>query len=147
MGLTADCVSAPVDRVAAPRQLPNSGETVAAEPVIAMLTVQAEEVSVYSAAALSASVVDVVTRGERLDLLERDGGWSLVRLGHGSRGWVEAASLIPSDCTTDRPAPVIIEEPRFRFRDRGPRGVVVVEAEYCTVVFAMRQTQKLSFQP
>jgi hypothetical protein len=130
VAMTGACVPAPADPVPAPAQIPSAGGMVATEPVLAMLTVQAEEVVVYSAPARSASAIDTVTWGDRLELLGRENGWSLVRSTRGARGWVETASLVSSGCTTDRATPVIIEEPRLRFRDRGAKGMVVVEAEY-----------------
>ena len=104
--------------------------TPAQEQVLANLTVAADDVPVYAQPSSNAAVVASLRSGERLGLLERQGEWLLVRTSSGMRGYVQSSSLVSPQCTADRPVPVIVEEPMFRFDDRPPHGRVVLEAEY-----------------
>lgn len=99
------------------------------ESALAMLTVTAAGVPLYAQASNTAPVLASLQSGARLSLLERQGEWLFVRTAPGTRGWVQASSLIPSQCLTDRPEPVIVEEPVFQF-DEDRHGKVVLEAEY-----------------
>lgn len=104
--------------------------TPAQEQVLANLTVAASDVPLYAQPSNSAAVVASLQSGARLGLLERQGEWLLVRTSSGMRGYVLASSLVSPQCTADRPVPVIVEEPLFRFDSRPPHGRVVLEAEY-----------------
>jgi hypothetical protein len=53
-----------------------------------------------------------------------------VKTSSGTRGYVQSSSLVSPQCTTDRPLPVIVEEPIFRFDERPPHGRVILEADY-----------------
>lgn len=98
--------------------------------MLAMLTVAAAGVPMYAQPSSDAAVVASLQPGARLGLLERQGEWLLVQTGPGLRGYVQSSSLVSPQCTADRPSPVIVEEPLFRFDGRPPHGIVVVEAEY-----------------
>ena len=100
------------------------------EQVLAMLTVAAADVPVYAQPSSNAAVVASLQPGARLGLLERQGEWLLVNTSSGVRGYVQSSSLVSPRCTADRPVPVIVEEPMFRFDERPPHGRVVLEAEY-----------------
>jgi TonB family protein len=101
------------------------------ESYLAMLTVHTSEtVPVYAAPSRSAALVSTLGTGARIRLLERQPEWFLVQTPSGVRGYVEPASLVTPTCTADRPAPLIVEEPLFRFRADPPHGTVVIEAEY-----------------
>jgi Bacterial SH3 domain len=100
------------------------------EQVLASLTVAAADIPMYSQASSSAPVVASLQSGARLALLERQGEWLLVKTSSGMRGYIQSSSLVSPRCTADRPVPVIVEEPMFRFDARPPHGRVVLEAEY-----------------
>jgi hypothetical protein len=53
-----------------------------------------------------------------------------VKTSSGTRGYVQSSSLVSPQCTTDRPLPVIVEEPIFRFDELPPHGRVILEADY-----------------
>lgn len=118
--LTSACVTPPAP---APSPLPQ-------EHVWAMLTVAAADVPVYAQPSSNAAVVASLQSGARLSLLERQGEWLLVKTSSDIRGYVQSSSLVAPQCTADRPVPVIVEEPVFRFDERPPHGSVVLEAEY-----------------
>jgi len=99
-------------------------------PYLATLTVDADSVPVYAQASNAASVVATLRSGDRLRLLERQSAWLFVRTPSGADGYIEPGTLVSSTCTSDRPTPVVIEEPLFRFSLAPPHGSVVIEAEY-----------------
>ena len=119
--LTWGCVSTP------PTPAPS---TQAQEQVLANLTVAAADVPVYSQPSSDAVVVASVQAGARLALLERQGEWLFVKTSSGMRGYVQSSLLLSPLCTADRPVPVIVEEPIFRFDDRPPHGRIILEADY-----------------
>ena len=102
----------------------------AQEQVLANLTVAAADIPVYAQPSSDAAVVASLQSGARLALLERQGEWLLVKTSSGMRGYVQSSLLVSPQCTADRPVPVIVEEPIFRFDDRPPHGRIVLEAEY-----------------
>lgn len=95
-----------------------------------MLTVMVDGARVYAAPATGATVTASLRSGDRLGLLERQDDWLFVRTPSGAHGYVQQSALVAAECLADRPEPVIVEEPVFRFDDRLPRGHVVLEAEY-----------------
>lgn len=117
--LTSACVQTP-----RPATLPEP------EKYLATLTVTADGVPVYDKASRSAATVATLRSGDRLRLLERQPEWLRVRTPSGALGYVEPSALIAPTCTADRPEPLIVEEPLFRFRNEPPHGIVVLEAEY-----------------
>lgn len=115
--LTWGCATAP-----APTTRPQ-------EQLLANLTVAAD-IPLYAQPSSNAPVIASLQSGARLALLERQGEWLLVKTASGLRGYVQSASLVAPPCTADRPVPVIVEEPLFRFDERPPHGRVVLEAAY-----------------
>lgn len=120
--LTWGCATAPAP--------PTPAQEQEREQLLAHLTVAAAAVPLYAQPSNDAAVVSSLQSGARLGLLERQGEWLLVRTASGTRGWVQSSSLVSPQCTADRPVPVIVEEPLFRFAERPPHGTVVLEAEY-----------------
>ena len=98
--------------------------------MLANLTVAAADVPVYVQSSSNAAVVTSLQSGARLGLLERQGEWLLVKTSSGMRGYVQSSALVSPQCMADRPEPVIVEEPIFRFDDQPPHGRIVLEAEY-----------------
>jgi hypothetical protein len=119
--LTWGCVTIP------PAPAPS---TQAHEQVLANLTVAAAGIPVYAQPSSDAAVVASLQSGARLALLERQGEWLFVKTSSGMRGYVQSSLLVSPQCTADRPVPVIVEEPIFRFDDRPPHGSIVLETEY-----------------
>jgi Bacterial SH3 domain len=120
--LTRGCVTPP-----APSVRPQ-------EQVLAMLTVAADDVPVYAQLSSNAPVVASLQSGARLSLLERQNEWLFVKTPSDICGYVQSSALVSPQCTADRPLPVIVEEPIFRFDDSPPHGRVVLEAEYAADV-------------
>ena len=118
--LTWGCVTTP----------PPAPSTEAQEQVLANLTVVAAGIPVYAQPSSDAAVVASLQSGARLALLERQGEWLFVKTSSGMRGYVRSSSLVSPQCTADRPVPVIVEEPIFRFDDGPPHGRIVLEADY-----------------
>lgn len=100
------------------------------ERVLANLTVAAADVPLYAEPSNTAAIVASLQSGDRLGLIARQGEWLFVKTSSGLGGYVQSSSLMSPQCTVDRPLPVIVEEPVFRFDDRPPHGRVVLEAEY-----------------
>jgi uncharacterized protein YgiM (DUF1202 family) len=109
---------------------PPAGQSEAAEPFLATLTVEADTLPVYAEATAASSVVTNVSSGARLRLTRRMPEWFQVRTSSGQQGFVQPSALITPGCSRDRTEPLVIEEPVFRFDVRRPRGTVVLEAEY-----------------
>lgn len=128
--LTWGCVTPPAPSTRPQEQEQEQVQVQEHERVLAMLTVAAADVPVYAQPSSNAAVVASMQSGARLGLLERQGEWLLVRTTSGMRGYVHSSSLVSPQCTADRPIPVIVEEPVFRFDARPPHGRVVLEAEY-----------------
>ncbi|MHB8799385.1 MAG: SH3 domain-containing protein [Thermoanaerobaculia bacterium] len=131
--VASGCSSAPgarTERTALPAHDTTISPAAPTTPYLATLTVDAEAVPVYAHASDAATVVATVRSGERLRLLERQPAWLFVRTPSGADGYVAPGSLVASTCNSDRPAPVVIEEPVFRFSVAPPHGAVVIEAEY-----------------
>ena len=117
--LTLSCVTTPPAPSAPPQ-----------EEVLANLTVAAADVPMYAQPSSSAAIIASLQSGSRLSLLGRQDEWLLVKTSSGIRGYVRASSLVSPQCTADRPIPVVVEEPVFRFDDQPPHGRIVLEAEY-----------------
>jgi len=100
------------------------------EEALAMLTVAAADVPLYAQPSSDAPVVASLQSGERLGLLQRQSDWLFVETSSGVRGYVQSSSLVTRQCTADRPLPLIVEEPLFRFDGQPPHGRVVLEADY-----------------
>lgn len=109
---------------------PPAASPPAQEQVLANLTAAAAGIPVYAQPSSNAAVVASLQSGARLGLLERQGEWLLVKTSSGTRGYVQASSLVSPPCTENRPVPVIVEEPIFRFDEKPPHGKIVLEAEY-----------------
>lgn len=124
--VTWGCVTTP------PAPVPSTptASTQAQEQVLANLTVAAADIPVYAQPSSDAAVVASLQSGARLALLERQGEWLFVKTSSGMRGYVQSSLLVSPQCTADRPVPVIVEEPIFRFDDRPPHGSIVLEADY-----------------
>jgi hypothetical protein len=120
--LTWGCVTTP--------PAPPAPSTPAQEQVLANLTAAASDIPVYAQPSSDAVVVALLQSGARLALLERQGEWLFVKTSSGMRGYVQSSLLISPQCTADRPVPVIVEEPIFRFDDQAPHGSIVLEAVY-----------------
>lgn len=95
-----------------------------------VLTVPTEGARLYARSTSDAPELMWLRRGDKLRLIDREEEWLLVVGPSGLRGYVEASSIFAPECTADRPAPVVVEEPVFQFFEEPPHGVVIVEGDY-----------------
>lgn len=125
------CSSAPGGTT--PQHTPELPSTPAAtapeERYLATLTLDADSALLYAEPSTSSPVVTTLISGEQLYLIQRTTDWLQVRAASGATGFLQPSALVASTCTTDRAEPRILEAPVFSFREGGPHGQVVIEAE------------------
>jgi uncharacterized protein YgiM (DUF1202 family) len=126
----AGCSSAPSGTI--PQQAPELPTTASTptEQYLATLTLDAASALLYAEPSASSPVVATLSSGEQLSLIQRTTDWLQVRAGTGVIGFIQPSALVASTCTTDRAEPLILETPVFAFRQTGPHGNVVIEAEF-----------------
>jgi hypothetical protein len=131
-GNTPAPAPAPEPQPAAPAPAP----TAPADRTIGTVRVNVSTLNVRREASTSAEVIGHVRRGERLTLIEDSGDWLRVKLNDGSSGWV-SSQLIVREGAAARPRRggcqpdsdyAFITTPKPVFADRGPHGMVIVEA-------------------
>jgi Bacterial SH3 domain len=127
----AGCSSAPRETI--PQRAPElPSATVATTPTeqyLAMLILDAGSALLYAEPSTSSPVVATLTSGEELSLIQRTTDWLQVRAASGVIGFIQPSALV-EPCTTDRAEPRILEAPFFAFKENGPHGNVVIEAEF-----------------
>jgi Bacterial SH3 domain len=107
--------------------------TAAAAPTeryLATLILDAGSALLYAEPSTSSPVVATLSSGEELSLIQRTAEWLQVRATSGVSGFLQPDALVASDCVADRAEPRLLEVPTFAFREREPRGIVVIEAEF-----------------
>lgn len=131
----AGCSSAP--RGTIPQRAPEFPElpstTAATRPTeqyLAMLILDAGSALLYAEPSTSSPVVATLSSGEQLFLIQRTTDWLQVRAASGVIGFIQPSALVEPTCTTDRAEPRILEAPIFAFKENGPHGNVVIEAEF-----------------
>lgn len=104
------------------------------ERPIGAVIVTASKLNVREQPSGSGKLVHTVRRGDRLVLLGTSGEWSRVRLSDAKLGWV-ASKFVRNErreenpkCPADRPF-AFSRTPVPRFSERGPHGLVSVEAD------------------
>lgn len=127
----AGCSSAPSGTVPerVPEPPPATAAATPAEEYLATLILDADSALLYAEPSTSSPVVATVSSGEQLALIQRTADWLQVRVISGVTGFIQPSALV-APCTTDRAEPRILETPFFAFRQNGPRGNVVIEAEF-----------------
>jgi hypothetical protein len=104
--------------------------TAPSERYLATLTLHADSAVLYAEPSASSPVVATLTSGEELFLIQRMPDWLQVRADSGVTGFIQPAALVEPTCTIDHAEPRVLETPFFDFRLDGPRGNVVIEAEF-----------------
>ena len=103
---------------------------------IGTVRVNVSTLNVRREASTSAEIIGHVRRGERLTLIDDAGDWLRVKLTDGSSGWV-SSQLVVREGAAARPRRggcqpdsdyAFVTTPKPAFADRGPHGMVVVEA-------------------
>ncbi|MEA2603004.1 MAG: Bacterial domain [Acidobacteriota bacterium] len=128
----AGCSSAP-SGTTPPRAQELPSTTPATTPTqgyLGTLTLDAASALLYAEPSTSSAVVATLSSGEELFLIQRTTDWLQVRAASGVTGFIQPSALVASTCTTDRAAPRILETPVFAFKENGPHGNVVIEAEF-----------------
>ena len=113
------------------REIPAAtSPTTPAEHYLATLNLDADSALLYAEPSTSSPVVATLAAGEQLSLIQRTAEWLQVRSASGVLGFIQPTALVAPTCTTDRPEPRVLEVPVFAFQIDGPRGNVVIEAEF-----------------
>jgi uncharacterized protein YgiM (DUF1202 family) len=98
--------------------------------------VNVSTLNIRADASTSSEIVGHARRGERLNVVGDAGGWLRVRLNDGTTGWV-ASQLVVREGAAARPRRggcppdsnyAFITAPKPSFFDKGPHGMVVIEA-------------------
>lgn len=100
------------------------------EDYLATLILDADSALLYAEPLASSPVVATLSSGEQLSLIQRTTEWLQVRTASGVIGFIQPSALVAPTCTTDRSEPRILELPVFAFKEGGPHGNVVIEAEF-----------------
>ena len=103
------------------------------EKSIGIVRVTATTLNVRQEASSTAAVVMQVKRGDQLTLLREENGWSKVKLSTGQVGWVSSQHVSSGRQRTRKGCPPdseysFIKAPLASFSERGPHGLVVVDA-------------------
>jgi uncharacterized protein YgiM (DUF1202 family) len=123
---------APEPRPAAPAPAPASAE----EQATGSVRVNVSTLNIRADASTSAEIVGHARRGERLTVVGDSGSWLRVKLNDGTTGWV-ASQLVVREGAAARPRRggcppdsnySFINAPKPSFFDKGPHGMVVIEA-------------------
>lgn len=148
----AGCSSAPSGTT--PRRaagLPSAtATTTPTEQYLATLTLDAGSALLYAEPSTSSPVVATLSSGEQLSLIQRKTDWLQVQAASGVIGFIQPSALVEPTCTTDRPEPRILEAPAsFAFKEKGPHGNVVIEAEFDAnaQILSTRVVENLSGDP
>jgi hypothetical protein len=128
----AGCSSAPSGTIPQrARELPSAtSATTSTEHYLATLTLDADRALLYAEPSTSSLVVTTLSSGEQLSLIQRTTEWLQVRAASGVIGFIQPSALVAPTCITDRTEPRILEVPVFAFKENGPHGNVVIEAEF-----------------
>ncbi|HEY3055839.1 MAG TPA: TonB family protein [Thermoanaerobaculia bacterium] len=105
----------------------------AEEKSIGTVRVTATSLNVRQEASSTAAVVTQVKRGDLLTLLREENGWSKVKLATGEVGWVSSQHVSNPRQRTRKGCPPdseysFVKAPLASFSERGPHGLVVVDA-------------------
>lgn len=117
---------------------PPAAPPAAEEKAIGRVYVTASVLNVRGDASMEGEVLTQARRGEELALLEDGDGWLRVRTSGGESGWVSerfvsrngvtAAVKSRKGCPADSDY-AFLEAPKLGFSERGPHGLVIVEAK------------------
>ena len=131
-GNTPAPAPAPEPRPVAPAPAPASPE----EQATGTVQVNVSTLNIRADASTSAEIVGHARRGERLAVVGDSGSWLRVKLNDGTTGWV-SSQLVVREGAVARPRRggcqpdsnySFISAPKPSFFEKGPHGMVVVEA-------------------